>query len=325
MKVAVTGAAGYLGSNLTELLVEQGHEVVAIDRMNAEHWPDSVTFVEGDVLDQAGMTAALEGVEVLYHLVAMITLKQQDSVAWRLNTEGVRTVARAARAAGVRRMVHASSVHSFDQYDCDGRIDEDSPRSVGEGLPVYDRSKWAGEIALREVIAEGLDAVICNPTGVYGPVDHALSGLSRLNGILRDAARGRVPASIQGGYDLVDVRDVALGLTLAAEKGRTGENYLLTGHPMEITAAMKIAAKATGRRGPAFAIPTGVVEKILPIAEPIAARFGSDVMSRAAMGALLSNPYVDGTKARTELGYSPRPAEETIKDLVTFYLQTDQL
>lgn len=325
MKVAVTGAAGYLGSNLTDLLVEQGHEVVAIDRMRAAHWPESVTFIEGDVLDQAAMTEALDGVEVLYHLVAMITLKQQDSVAWRLNTEGVRTVAQAARAAGVRKMVHASSVHSFNQYECQGYINEQTLRSEGEHLPVYDRSKWAGEIALREVIAEGLDAVICNPTGVYGPVDHGLSGLSRLNGILRDAARGRVPASIQGGYDLVDVRDVAIGLTLAAEKGRTGENYLLTGHDMEITAAMKIAAKATGRRGPAFAVPTNVVEKILPIAEPIAARFGSDVMSHAALGALLSKPHVDGTKAREELGYAPRPAQETIKDLVSFFIQTDQL
>lgn len=325
MKVAVTGAAGYLGSNLTDLLVEQGHEVVAIDRMRAAHWPESVTFIEGDVLDQAAMTEALDGVEVLYHLVAMITLKQQDSVAWRLNTEGVRTVAQAARAAGVRKMVHASSVHSFNQYECQGYINEQTLRSEGEHLPVYDRSKWAGEIALREVIAEGLDAVICNPTGVYGPVDHGLSGLSRLNGILRDAARGRVPASIQGGYDLVDVRDVAIGLTLAAEKGRTGENYLLTGHDMEITAAMKIAAKATGRRGPAFAVPTNVVEKILPIAEPIAARLGSDVMSHAALGALLSKPHVDGTKAREELGYAPRPAQETIKDLVSFFIQTDQL
>ena len=322
MKVAVTGAAGFVGSNLVTLLVDQGHEVVAIDRIPSEHWPNhGVTFVKGDVLDPAGMESAFDGVEIVYHMVAMITLKQEDEVAWNLNTNGVRIVAEAALKAGVRRLVHCSSVHSFNQYDCGGQLNESSPRSESMDIPVYDRSKWAGEQELQKVIAKGLDAVICNPTGVYGPTDY---GLSRVNKMLRDSARGRVPAVISGGFDFVDVRDVVIGLTLAAEKGRTGENYLLTGHNITMKWAFNMAARITGRRGPVVAFPLSWITAILPIAEPIAAKFGSDVVSRAAMGSLIAQPEVDGSKASSELGYQPRRASETIQDLITFLISSRQ-
>src|SRR5699024_6160697 len=291
-------------------------------------WPETgVTWVDGDVLDPSSMEAALAGTEMVYHLVAMITLKHSDETAWRLNTQGVRTVAEAALKTGVRRMIHCSSVHSFDQYHCNGHLDESSRRSEGEEIPVYDRSKWSGEQELQKVIAKGLDAVICNPTGVYGPVDYGSSGkgLSRINDMLRDSARGRVPAVIKGGFDFVDVRDVAHGLTLAAEKGATGENYLLTGHDQNMLAMFRMAAHETGRRGPLIAFPLGLIERILPVAEPITAKFGSDVVSKAALGALIAQPDVDGSKAATELGYSPRPAEQTIHDLVAFLIESRQL
>jgi dihydroflavonol-4-reductase len=323
MEVAVTGAAGYVGTNLLNLLVAQGHEVAAIDRVRSEHAPThGVSWVEGDVRDPESMRRALDGAQVVYHLVAMITLAQRDDRAFVLNVAGVRTVAEAAHAVGVRRMVHCSSVHSFDQYTCNGRIDEKSARSADPSLPVYDRSKWFGEVELRKVIDNGLDAVICNPTGIFGPVDY---GLSRLNGLLRESARGRVPMAIEGGFDLVDVRDVAAGLIAACECGRTGENYLLTGQWVRLLDAFKIAAAAVGRRGPRYALPLKVVTPILPIAERVGQRFGSDVVSRGAMAALLAAPIVDGSKATTELGYHPRSTEETIRDLMAFLITSGQL
>ncbi|MBF6170302.1 NAD-dependent epimerase/dehydratase family protein [Nocardia blacklockiae] len=317
MKVAVTGAAGFLGTNLLHRLVDGGHEVTAIDRVRPAGAPvPGVAWVTGDVLDPESMRSALDGAEIVYHLVAVITLAHRNDLAWRVNTEGVRVVAEAARAVGVRRMVHASSIHAFNQYTCGGRIDENSPRSVDPGLPVYDRSKWQGEIELRKVIDAGLDAVVCNPTGVYGPVDHSDS---RINTTLWDCARGRVPVMIGGGFDLVDVRDVAAGLILAGERGRTGENYLLTGEMLTMLEVSRMAAAVNGRRGPAFAIPPKVISAALPLLEPAAKLFGSDRVSKAAMGALLSAPVVDGGKARADLGYAPRPARETVSDLIAFY------
>jgi len=320
MKIAVTGAAGFVGTNLLNQLVADGHEVTAIDRASRIAPTEGVTWRDADVLDPASMAQALDGAEVVYHLVAMITLKQEDPIAWRLNTEGVATVAAAALAVGARRMVHCSSVHSFDQGRCDGVLSETSPRADDRsGLPVYDRSKYAGELALGRFIDQGLDAVTCNPTGVYGPVDH-FGRLSRLNTMVRDSALGRVPLSVGGGFDLVDVRDVAKGLTLAAEHGRTGENYLLSGEMVQLHHLLTLGAQAAGRRGPLFAVPLWVLQVIMPIAEPIGALFGSDSMSAAALGAIFAQPVVDGSRARAELGYAPRSAAETIRDLVAYYV-----
>lgn len=315
MKVAVTGAAGFLGTNLLRLLTDRGHEVTAIDRIQGAS-QSGVTWVSGDVLDPASMRQTLDGAEVVYHLVALITLAHKNDLAWRINTEGVRVVADAALAVGARRMVHTSSIHAFNQYSCGGRINERSPRSIDPDLPVYDRSKWQGEIELRKIIDKGLDAVVCNPTGVYGPVDHSDS---RINKTLWDAARGRVPVMIKGGFDLVDVRDVAAGLILAGERGRTGENYLLGGHFTDMFQATRTAAEVNGKMKPAFAIPTKVISACMPVMEPVAKAFGSDRISKAAMGALLSAPIVEHAKATEELGYRPRPAEQTIRDLVDFY------
>ncbi|WP_338762951.1 NAD-dependent epimerase/dehydratase family protein [Nocardia vulneris] len=319
MKVAVTGAAGYLGTNLLRLLAARGDEITAIDRVvpPATTLPN-VTWVSGDVLDPASMRDALQGAEIVYHLVAVITLAEKNDLAWRVNTEGVRVVAEAALAVGARRMVHASSIHAFDQYRCGGRIDEQAARSTDDALPVYDRSKWAGEVALRKVIDDGLDAVLCNPTGVFGPLDYS-KPLSRINRTLRDAAQGRIPAMIGGGFDLVDVRDVAAGLILAADKGRTGENYLLGGEMISMLELCRLAANHGGKRGPKFAISPKLVSGVIPVLAPIGKLFKSDIVSKAALGALISAPLVDHGKAERELGYQPRCTDDTVRDLVTFF------
>lgn len=325
MKVAVTGAAGYLGTNLLGLLVEQGHEVTAIDRAIPEQRTDpNVTWVAGNVLDPESMHTALAGAELVYHLVALITLAEQHDLAWRVNTDGVRTVAEAALALGVHRMVHASSIHAFDQYTCGGRIDETSARSTDPGLPVYDRSKWAGEVELRKVIEQGLDAVICNPTGVFGPLDYS-TPLSRINRTLEDATRGRVPAMIGGGFDLVDVRDVAKGLILAGERGRTGENYLLGGSMISMLELCRTAAECGGKKGPKFSISPKVVNGLLPVLEPIGRMFKTDILSKAALGALVCAPIVDHGKAEREIGYQPRPIDATVRDLATFFTDPKRL
>ncbi|MDP0398469.1 NAD-dependent epimerase/dehydratase family protein [Tsukamurella strandjordii] len=324
MRVAVTGAAGFVGGNLLERLVEQGHDVVAIDRTDSPHAPEGVRWVQASVLDPAAMRAAFDGVEVVYHLVAMITLRMQDENAWRLNTQGVATVARAALDAGVRKMVHLSSIHAFDQ-DLVDVIDETAPRSERPEIPVYDRSKWAGEQELRKVIDDGLDATICNPTGVWGPADHG-AALSRLNRLAYTAARGRMPVFVsKAGFDLVDVRDVAAGVMLAAEKGRTGENYLLGGEFAPIIDAMRLSAKAAGRLGPQIGVPIGALAAIMPVLEPINARLGSDVLSKAALGPLFASPLVNITKARNELGYAPRSMAETAEELVDFFARSGRL
>lgn len=327
MKIGVTGAAGFVGTNLIDALVAEGHDVVAIDRVrNPRVTSDRVSWAESDVMNRDSMRRALEGVDQVFHLVAMITLRMQDPLAWRVNTEGVRNVAEAALAVGARRFVHISSVHSFDQEICGPVLNENSPRSERPKIPVYDRSKWAGEQELRKVIDKGLDATICNPTGIWGPVEYATGKWSRLNGIARDAARGLVPAFISDAvFDIVDVRDVVAGAMLAAEKGRTGENYLLGGEYQPLIEWARLNARVAGRRGPLIGVPLSALSAIMPVAEPICAALGSDVLSQATLNALSAAPRVDYSKAELELGYTPRTVERSVRDFVSFLIQSGQL
>lgn len=323
MKTAVTGAAGFIGANLVNLLVDNGHEVVAIDRVvpTAAETRKGVSWIEGNVLDLDSMTKALDGVEVVYHLVAVITLSHEDELCWRINTQGAKTVAEAALAVGARRMVHCSSIDSYSNEV--NTINEDSPRSTGDAWPVYQRSKWGGEVEVRKVIDKGLDAVICNPTGVYGPVD--LPNLSRINKLLLESARGKLPGMVDSQYDLVDARDVALGLYLAGEKGRTGENYLLGGHMGSLLTICRQAAKRVGRRGPLLGIPAPLINALMPVIEPIGKLTKSDVLTRAAINKLMVQPAVNISKARTELGYDPRPTETTVDEMVDFFVKSGWL
>ncbi|RNL80126.1 NAD-dependent epimerase/dehydratase family protein [Nocardioides marmorisolisilvae] len=323
MKVAVTGAAGFLGLNLLAALLDAGHDVLALDRAPATipagaHGDGLLRWAAVDILDEDAVVAALDDIEVVYHLVALISLRQEDPATWRVNTEGVACVARAALRAGVRRVVHCGSLASFDYYS-DIIVHEGTARATAAHLPVYHRSKYQGEVELLKVVDDGLDAVICNPTGIYGPRDHA-GRLSRMNQGILDSAAGRLPASVRGYFDMVDVRDVAAGFLLAAEHGRSGHNYLLGGHRHALVDVQIMAARLVGRSGPRFEMPLKALKRIAPVLDPIARRFGSDSFGPGTIEAIALSPIVNHAKATTELGYAPRPLEETLGDLVDFFV-----
>jgi dihydroflavonol-4-reductase len=323
MKVAVTGAAGYLGLNVLGALLAEGHDVLALDRVTGTipagaHGDGLLRWDSVDVLDEDAMTRALHDIELVIHLVAVISLRQEDPVAWRVNTDGVGSVARASLRAGVRRMVNCGSLASFD-YEGDLIVHEGTKRATSPRLPVYHRSKYYGEVELAKVIDAGLDALTCNPTGIYGPLDHA-DRLSRMNQGILDAAQGKLPASVRGFFDMVDVRDVAQGFLLAAEKGRTGHNYLLGGHRHSLMDVQIMSARLVGRSGPRVEIPVRVLERISPLIDPIARRFGSDNFAPGTIEAVSMSPVVNRDKARDELGYEPRPLERTLADLIDFFV-----
>jgi dihydroflavonol-4-reductase len=336
MKVAVTGAAGFLGLNVVTALLQQGHDVLALDRVplastGSTGGGPAIEATNGgtltsqvvDVLDEDAVSRALDGVEVVHHLVAVISLRQEDRLAERVNVHGVGTVARAALRAGVRRMVNCGSLASY-HYSRHGIVHEASPRSTDPSLPVYHRSKYYGEVELLKVVDAGLDALTCNPTGIYGPVDHP-GRLSRMNGNMLDAALGKLPASVPGEFDMVDVRDVACGFLLAAEKGRTGHNYLIGGHRHDLFDAQVRVAELAGVRGPRVRIPLRALEVVAPLIDPITRRFGNESFAPAALENLSMSPVVDRSKAAAELGYEPRPTDDTLRDLVAFFRSSGML
>ena len=314
---AITGAAGYVGINLVNHLRDAGWRLRTIARRPlAGVETEGIEQTIADVRDSAAMVRAFSGVDVVFHLAARISLSTEDPEAWDVNVKGPATVAAAALDAGVSRLVHCSSVHSFDLALARPRLNELSPRSVAATRPLYDRSKFAGETEVRKVIARGLDATIVNPTGIIGPIDLEPT---RMNRIIDTAARGRLPVVVHGGFDWVDVRDVVSSLVAAVERGRTGENYLLSGHRASALHLGRLAAALNGHLGPLVAVPARLARWVAPAGETISRRFNSDIFTPASIGALVDDPIVEGDKARRELGHDPRPLEDTVRDTVRWF------
>jgi dihydroflavonol-4-reductase len=257
MTVVVTGAAGHIGGTLVRALLARGRSVRALvhrDR-RALHGLD-VELVEGDVCDAVSLQRALDGAEVVYHAAARISLLVNE---WPLleavNVVGTRNVVEACRRCGVRRLVHFSSIHALRQEPLDLPVDESRPLVESDGHPPYDRSKAAGEREVRRAIAQGLDAVILNPTAIIGPYDYRPSHIGA--GLLA-LGRGRLPALVAGGFDWVDVRDVVEGALRAEERAPKGARYLLSGHWVSMRHLASMVEAITGVRAPRFVSPLGL-------------------------------------------------------------------
>lgn len=324
MLTVVTGAAGHVGTNLCASLLAEGHAVRAVDiREPLTAVQHGATWINADVRDAAAMRQAFDGADIGYHLAAVISIAGGlNGLVHSVNVDGVRVVAEAARTAGVGRFVHTSSVHAFDLAACHPEtVDESSPPSTRNPLPAYDRSKAAGEVELRRVVEAGLDAVTVNPTGILGPVDESPS---RMGSVLLALWRRRLPALVDGGFDWVDVRDVVRALRAAADRGRTGESYLIPGHRLSITALARSASShspVTTRVAPLW-----TARLAAPAAGVLARRVGSHLLPTSeALHALTTFPTISGAKAEKELGHRPRPIDDTLSALHAYFVHTGRL
>lgn len=312
--VVVTGASGHLGANVVRELVARNRRVrVLIHRDSKAIAGLPIERAEGDVLDVNAMQRAFEGADTVLHLAAVISISgDRDGRVERVNVTGAGNAARAARLAGVKRYVHCSSIHAFDLQRHRGRVDESAMRTERADSFDYDRSKFRGEQAVRREIEAGLNAVIVNPTGVVGPFDF---GPSRMGRVLLDLYGRKLPALVEGGFDFVDVRDVALGILAAAEKGRTGENYILGGRYHSVPELAQIAANVTGVRPPRLVTPRWLAR----VGVPFALAYGRITRSEPlytyeSLDTLGETRDIDSGKAKRELGHAPRSLENTIRD-----------
>lgn len=191
MRVAMTGATGHVGANVVRALVDQGWQVRVLCREDVRALEGlDVERVKGDVRDPDSLARLVQGAELVFNLAALISLEGRFRSGLDVNIVGPRNVAAACLAAGVRRLVHVSSVHAFDDVPGHGPIDEDRPQVTDPSRPAYGLSKAAGEREILGAIERGLDAVIVNPTGVIGPHDYKGSRMGR---VIASLATGRLP------------------------------------------------------------------------------------------------------------------------------------
>lgn len=318
MKAVVTGASGFLGAHLARALKDRGVEVRAADRSRGPALDDvDVEFVEIDVLDPASLRAAFEGQDRVFHLAAIISIVGDPTgEVWRVNVHGPRNAATVALECGVGRFVHCSSVHSFDLERCGPSLDESGPPTTHPDAPAYDRSKRAGEEAVRLVVQKGLDAVVVNPTGIIGPDDR---GPSRMGETVLQFMTRKIPVGITGQFDFVDVRDVVEGLIAAGDRGRTGENYLLSGSRLSIRELGMLVERYSGVPVPPLSIPLRLVTPLAPLVMQIEQRTKKPIFTPDALHALKYSPVVSHYRAATELGYRSRPIHETVRDTVAWF------
>ena len=319
-KTLVTGGTGFLGSHVVRALAARGDELRLLLRRgsSADHLSDlEFERASGDVTDRRAVRAAMDGVERVFHLAGTTSMRSANRDAiFELNVKGTSIVMEEALATGVHRVVHTSSVAAIGPARPRGTADETQPFRVGHLGIAYVNSKHEAEVEALRMGAHGLGVVIVNPSFVLGPDDPKGTSMQ----LVRRFLLGRIPAYVEGGINIVDVRDVAQGHLLADEKGAVGERYILGGRNFTFDRLFADFARISGRER-------------LPVKLPAApATLAAEIMTRARLPLPVSPDEVRSaahwwtyrnTKAREELAFEPRPHEETLEDAVRW--QMDQL
>lgn len=315
--VLVTGATGFLCSAVARLLVARGDEVHVLARPSADKSVlDGVDVVwhAGDLTDRASLDRAAWSMAErafalrrpwdLIHGAALISYKSSDRArAVAINVEGTRHALEAARASGVARIVHVSSVVAVGACVGDEVLDERAEFNLREcGVDYVTTKREAEELAL--AMAKDLDLVVVNPGAIFGAVERR-SNTARF---IRRVALGKCPiAAPPGIISVLGVDDAATGTVLALDRGRRGERYLLVESWISSADLFRAVAAEVGRRGPWFTVPRFTWPALVLGARAWDRMFPIDLAPPQGLVMLARDLRFDATKARTELGWSPQP------------------
>jgi dihydroflavonol-4-reductase len=321
MKALVTGSAGFIGSNVVRTLVEDGHDVRALHLPNEDLRNLRGLDVErtaGDVTDRDDMRRAMRGREVVFHLAAVYALWTKDAgIMQRVNVQGTRNVLDAARAEGVRRVVHTSSIARFGGQGPRRRATEESAFALGATGDAYSRSKAdAHEVAVQAAIEQ--DVVIVAPCGPIGPGDAGPTPTGRL---LLSAVKMPVVVVADTTTNFADVRDIARAHVLAAERGARGETYLLGCRDVSLVEIARMALEALGVEKRVlvapFAVASVVARGLRFVADRVTHR--PPLLTPQAVRIARLGLRADCTKAVRELGMPQSPIEQAVADAMTWF------
>lgn len=319
--MVVTGATGHIGNVLIRRLLEKGEEVKVFILPSEDLTPIKgleVEIIKGDVRNIDSLVNAFQGAETVYHLAGIISIMpDKDGLLYQVNVEGTRNVVNACLKTGVKRLVYTSSVHALREPPKGITIDENCGFEPQYSRGGYDETKALASLEVLKGVENGLEAVIICPSGIIGPHDY---NISQMGTLFLNYMNGGMKAYLDGAYDFVDVRDVAEGLILASEHGKNGEIYILSGERIEVPELMKYLEKITGVKAPSFKAPHWLL-KVFSKFTPVYYKFIKDkpLFTGYSIEVLNSNCDISSKKARNELGYSPRPIKESIKDSIDWF------
>jgi len=321
----VTGAAGHLGLTVTRMLLERGETVrvlVLPADATAAQLPEGVEVMTGDIRDSASIepcfaTAADEALTVI-HCAGIVTIASRyDPNVYDVNVNGTRNIVDLCLRHGVRKLVYVSSVHAIPPLPHGETIREIEHFDPAKVKGLYAQTKAeATALVLAAARERGLNASVVHPSGICGPDDYSNGHLTQL---IRDWHDGGLTAGIQGGYDFVDVRDVAGGILACEERGRSGECYLLTNQYISVREIFDSLHRLGGRRHIRRFLPLWFIRLMAPMAELYYRILRQKPLFTAySIYTLESNAVFSHDKATRELGYTTRPFDDTLRDTLTW-------
>ena len=318
----VTGATGHIGNVLVRKLLEHGENVRALILPGESRESISglrVEAFEGDVLNLDAVFESMQGIKGIFHLAGVISIMPgANPFVRKINVEGTKNILRAAMENKIR-MIYTSSIHAIQRVE-DGVIDESVPYDMNNPYGAYDRSKAEATLEVLNAARSGLEAVVACPTGVIGPYDFRGS---MMGAVIHDAAVAKPTLYVDGAYDFVDVRDVANGLIAAAEHGKRGESYILSGQKITVRYLLETVREITGKHFFQMKIPFDLA-KFAAMFTPLYYRFANETprFTPYSLEVLQSNSNISHAKATRELGYKPRPIFDSIRDAVKWFLES---
>ncbi|MBX3318502.1 MAG: NAD-dependent epimerase/dehydratase family protein [Nitrospira sp.] len=321
MKALVTGATGFVGAAVVRALLNSGVNVRVIARQGSD--PSNLRSVQveqvlGDLRDKTSLREALTGCRHLYHVAAHYALWARDpSIFYDINVVGTRNLLEAAREVGIERTVYCSTIGAIGLPPGGGLGTEETPVSLEQMAGHYKRSKYLAEQEVHKLAKEGLPVVIVNPSAPVGERDVKPTPTGQ---IIVDFMKGRMPAYIETGMNIIDVDDVATGHLLAMEKGRQGERYILGSTNLLLREVFEILSKLTGVKAPALKLPRGAVLPLAYLNHWFANLTG--LPPRIPLEGVKMAKYkmhYDCSKAVRELGLPQNPPEIALEKAVRWF------
>ena len=323
MTTLVTGATGFVGAAVLRCLAEAGHNVRALVRPTSDRLNLSgvdCQIVTGDLTEPESLKRAVRNCEAVFHVAADYRIWVPDREKMnRVNVQGTIDLILAAAAAGVSRIVYTSSVATLRLRDDGLPADEESQAELSDMIGAYKQSKFLAEREVKRLVADaGIPVIIVQPTAPFGPGDVKPTPTGRF---VVEAGAGRMPAYVNTGLNVVHVDDVADGHLLAYEKGAIGESYILGGENRTLQWILETVAELTGQRPPRIRLPHWFLTPIAYVWEGVTRIRGSGEPMMTVDSVRMSRKlmYFSIEKARRELGYSPRPAVEALRDEIEWF------
>ncbi len=313
VKVFVTGGTGFIGGTVARQLRERGDDVVGLVRSPekaAKLTALGCELVSGDLGGATAIRAGMEGCDAVVHAAAMYEIgipAKQHPAMWEANVAGTEIVLKAARDAGVAKLVYVSTCGVFGNTH-KKVVDESYEHPGKEFTSYYEETKLEAHRIAKRMIEDGLPGVIVQPGGVYGPDD-----TSQVADLLEEFFAGKLPLLPfpELGICMTHVEDIAAGILLALDRGRVGETYVLSGPVTTMREAVETVAAVSGRKAPKHAMPTVLMKAMVPIGPLVGRLMGQPPNLRELISSADGVTFwASHEKASRELGYAPRGMEE---------------